>query len=290
MSAYLLERLDALLTEHDIGYLKWDHNRDLVDAGRAGPQERGRPGVHTQTLALYALLDELRRRHPGVEIESCASGGARVDLGILQRTDRVWTSDCNDALERQAIQRWTGVFLPPELIGAHVGAARSHTTGRAQTLSFRAVTALFGHQGLEWDLAAATGAERAAVATWLAFVRDWRAVLHGGTVVRADLADPAAWLHGVVGKDRALYAFVQLATSALAVPEPARLPGLDPDRRYAVRPADPAGPPEPAGHAPPAWLAGGVELPGRVLEAVGLPMPVLHPEEAFLLTVTAIRT
>ena len=68
-----------------------------------------------------------------MEIESCASGGARVDLGILQRTDRVWTSDCNDALERQAIQRWTGVFLPPELLGAHVGAARSHTTGRAQT-------------------------------------------------------------------------------------------------------------------------------------------------------------
>jgi alpha-galactosidase len=287
VSAYLLERLDALLTEHDIGYLKWDHNRDLVDAGRAGPAGRGRPGVRAQTLALYALLDELRRRHPGVEIESCASGGARIDLGILQRADRVWTSDCNDALERQAIQRWTGVFLPPELLGAHVGAARSHTTGRTQALSFRAVTALFGHQGLEWDLAAATDADRAAVAAWLEFVRDWRAVLHGGTVVRADRADPSAWLHGVVGTDRALYAYVQLATSALAVPEPARLPGLDPDRRYTVRPAYPAGPPEPAGRTPPAWLAaGGVELPGRVLEAVGLPMPVLHPEQAVLLAVT----
>ena len=287
VSAYLLERLDALLTEHEIGYLKWDHNRDLVDAGRAGPDQRGRPGVRTQTLALYALLDELRRRHPGVEIESCASGGARVDLGILQRTDRVWTSDCNDALERQAIQRWTGVFLPPELLGAHVGADRSHTTGRVQTLSFRSATALFGHQGLEWDLAAATEAERAAVASWLAFVRDWRAVLHTGTVVRADRADPSAWLHGVVGAERALYAFVQLTTSALAVPEPARLPGLHPDRRYTVRPAYPAGPPQPAGHAPPAWLAaGGIELPGRVLAAVGLPMPVLHPEEAILLEVT----
>jgi alpha-galactosidase len=287
VSAYLLERLDALLTEHEIGYLKWDHNRDLVDAGRAGPDQRGRPGVRSQTLALYALLDELRRRHPGVEIESCASGGARVDLGILQRTDRVWTSDCNDALERQAIQRWTGVFLPPELLGAHVAADRSHTTGRVQTLSFRSATALFGHQGLEWDLAAATEAERAAVASWLAFVRDWRAVLHTGTVVRADRADPSAWLHGVVGAERALYAFVQLTTSALAVPEPARLPGLDPDRRYTVRPAHPAGPPEPAGHAPPAWLAaGGIELPGRVLAAVGLPMPVLHPEEAILLEVT----
>ena len=44
--AYLLERLDALLTEYPIGYLKWDHNRDLLDAGH-GPT--GTPGVHAQT-------------------------------------------------------------------------------------------------------------------------------------------------------------------------------------------------------------------------------------------------
>jgi alpha-galactosidase len=99
--AYILERLDALLTEYDIAYLKWDHNRDVVDAP-----------VHAQTLAVYRLLDELRARHPGVEIESCSSGGARVDLGILARTDRVWGSDSNDALERQHIQRWTALLLP----------------------------------------------------------------------------------------------------------------------------------------------------------------------------------
>jgi alpha-galactosidase len=117
---HVRSRLDALLSEYDIAYLKWDHNRDLVDAGH-----QGRAGVHAQTLAVYRLLDELRAAHPGVEIESCSSGGARVDLGILERTDRVWASDCNDALERQAIQRWTGLLLPPELIGTHVGPPRS---------------------------------------------------------------------------------------------------------------------------------------------------------------------
>jgi alpha-galactosidase len=291
VSEYLLARLDALLTEHDIAYLKWDHNRDLVDAGRAGADRRGPAGVHAQTLAAYALLDELRSRHPGVEIESCASGGARADLEILQRTDRVWASDCNDPLERQAIQRWTGVFLPPELIGAHVAAPVSHTTGRAHALSFRAATALFGHQGLEWDLSAATEAERAAVAEWVGFVRAERGVLHGGTVVRADRADPAAWVHGVVAPDRrrALYAFVQLTTSARSVPEPARLPGLEPGLSYRVEPVHPAGEPTGPQLAPPPWLtAGGVTLPGQVLGAVGLPMPVLHPEQALLLTVRAV--
>src|SRR6266542_1136250 len=144
---YVRARLDALLSENDIAYLKWDHNRDLVDAGH-----QGRPGVHAQTLAVYRLLDELRAAHPGVEVESCSSGGARVDLGILERTDRVWASDCNDALERQTIQRWTGLFLPPELIGTHVGPPRAHTTGRVHDLSFRAATALFGHAGIEWDV------------------------------------------------------------------------------------------------------------------------------------------
>jgi alpha-galactosidase len=96
-------------------------------------------------------------------------------------------------------------------------------------------------------------------------------------------------VHGVVAPDRssALYAFVQLTTSALAVPEPARLPGLDPHRRYAVRAAHPAGEPETGHRDPPPWLATGIELPGRVLGAVGLPMPVLHPEQALLLTAQA---
>ena len=115
-------------------------------------------------------------------------------------------------------------------------------------------------------------------------------MLHRGVAVRADRADPAAWVHGVVSADRsrALYAFVQLTTSALAVPEPARLPGLDPDRRYAVRPAYPAGEPDSGHRDPPPWLAAGVELPGRLLAAVGLPMPVLHPEQALLLTARAV--
>ena len=109
---HILESLDALLSEYRISYLKWDHNRDLIDSGHA---PAGRPAVHDQTVAVYALMDELRARHPGLEIESCSSGGGRIDLEVLQHTDRVWTSDCIDALERQTIQRYTGLMLPPEL-------------------------------------------------------------------------------------------------------------------------------------------------------------------------------
>jgi alpha-galactosidase len=283
--AYIRDRLDALLADHDIAFLKWDHNRDLVEAGHAG-----RPGVHAQTVAVYRLLDELRQRHPGVEIESCASGGGRVDLGILHRTDRVWASDTNDALERQHIQRWTGLLLPPELVGSHVGPPRSHTTGRTHSLAFRVATALFGHFGIEWDIASASTEEQAGLAEAIACYKRLRPLLHSGQVVRADHPNPAAYLHGVVAADRAeaLFAYVQLTASAYETPGQARLPGLDPDRAYRVAPLQVAGGPETKQAVAPLWLeAGGVTLGGRALGEVGLPLPVLRPEQALLLHLTS---
>jgi alpha-galactosidase len=279
---YLLGRLDALLTEYDIGYLKWDHNRDLIDAGHS---PSGRAGVHVQTLRLYGLLDELRARHPGVEIESCSSGGSRVDLGILERTDRVWASDCNDALERQHIQRWTGTLLPPEMIGAHVGPTVSHTTGRVHTLDFRAGTALFGHFGIEWDLTGATEAERERLAEWVRLYKQLRGLLHGGTVVRADHPDPSLWVHGVVAADRseAVYALVAMATGVASPPGRVRLPGLEPDAPYRVAPLAPGDRPlGPTSDALP-WWTGGVELTGRALAVTGVQAPVQFPERLVLI-------
>ena len=102
--AYIRDAIFDILAEYKIGYIKWDHNRDLIDAGTAPD---GRPGVHTQTLAFYRLVDEIKTAHPGLEIESCSSGGARVDLGVLERTDRIWVSDCMDPVERRQMNRWT---------------------------------------------------------------------------------------------------------------------------------------------------------------------------------------
>ena len=92
------------------------------------------------------------RRHPALEIESCSSGGGRVDAEVLTRTDRIWPSDTNDPLERQHLQRWTSLLVPPELMGSHVAAPTSHTTGRTHSLRYRAATALLHSFGIEWDM------------------------------------------------------------------------------------------------------------------------------------------
>ena len=292
--AYLADRITALVQEIGIAYIKWDHNRDLHESLTPGPDGVRRAGVHTQTLAVYRLFDELKERSPGLEIESCSSGGARVDLGILGHTDRVWGSDTNDALERQSIQRWTGLLVPPELVGAHVGPPRSHTTGRVADLSFRCVTALFGHAGMEWDVTTCTDEEVAVLQRWAGLYKELRPLLHSGDVVRADLPDagPAAgtWLHGVVARDRreAVYGYVRLVTSA-DVHARLTFPGLDDDAEYEVVVRDEPGRPSATEtRSVPWYLTGSARATGRVLRTVGLAAPLLDPEQAVVLHVRAL--
>ncbi|MFB9377260.1 alpha-galactosidase [Kineococcus gynurae] len=289
--AHLLDRLDAIVKENAVDYLKWDHNRDLhvAENPRAGLPHAG---VHAQTVGIYALLDALRERNPGLEIESCASGGSRVDLGILEHTDRVWASDCNDAHERQAIQRWTTALVPPELVGTHVGPPVAHTTHRTASLAFRCATALFGHAGIEWDITTCSPEELAVLTRWTALYREQRDLLHSGDVVRADLPDAGALLHGVVSaeQDKGFFAFVRLLTAPETHPGRVRLPGLDPARRYRVRVRADLGAAQALQIAPPPWIADGDEgvvLPGSVLSGVGLPMPNLAPDSALLLEVSS---
>jgi alpha-galactosidase len=279
---YVLESMSSLIAEYGIDYVKWDHNRDLVEAG---DRSTGAPRVHAQTLAVYALMDELRGRHPFLEIESCSSGGGRVDLEVLERTDRVWASDCIDALERQQIQRGTGLLLPPELIGAHVGAPTAHTTHRTHSLAFRAATALFGHFGIEWDLRQVSAAELDQLAAWVALYKDERALIHSGVAVHSDYPDDVYWAHGYVSpqRDRAIFALVALGTSAVAPPGRVRLPGLDPGSTYRIDPIElTRSALIPTASGPPSWWTTPTTVTGGVLEAIGLQAPILYPEQALL--------
>ena len=270
--AHVRDALLALLEEYDIAFLKWDHNRDLVDAAHDG-----RPAVHGQTLAFYALLDVLREAHPHLEIESCASGGGRVDLGVLARTDRVWASDTIDALERQHLQRWTALLVPPELVGAHIGSPTAHTTGRTHGLGFRAATALLGHLGIEWDLTAASPQERAEVAAWVALHQELRPLVATGELVRADHHDDSLLVTGVVAADATEAVFVVAAVASSPTQSAdVRLPGLAPDRRYAVRRAGPV-------DATAAAWPDGLVVSGAALGDLGLRVPALLPETAVVL-------
>jgi alpha-galactosidase len=308
--SYIRDAMLAILAEYDIAYIKWDHNRDLVDAGTSPD---GEPGVHAQTLAFYRLVDELKAAHPGLEIESCSSGGARVDLGVLTRTDRIWVSDNIDPLDRQQMNRWTAQLVPPEMMGSHIASGRSHVTGRRHDLNFRAATAVFGHLGIEWNLIDATADELAELKAWVDFYRTERSLLLGGDLVRIDFPDPTLAAHGVVASDRsrAIYSFAFLGRSEVTSLGRIRLPGLDPKRRYRVQPVlvgavqsglkppewwqvqgnlarDPYNPAKQVRQFGPDTSADGIVATGAALSFTGLQLAATNPEHAVLLRVDAV--
>jgi alpha-galactosidase len=285
--ARVLGQVSAVLSEYDIAYVKWDCNRDITDAGSG--LRAGAPAAHAQAQAVYDLMDELRARHPEVEWESCAGGGGRVDLGILDRVERIWASDMTDALARQAIQRWTGQLVPPEYLGAHVAAPFSHQTGRFMPLSLRGATALFGHFGVEWDITQASAPDLAELTGWIELYKRHRGLIHSGRVRRVDTPDDTAWLHGVVAADgsAALMSYVQLEPPPHGRPTALRLPGLASGRRYRVTDVTPG---EPAPRWPRRAGAAAVpaaEVTGAVLAGVGLDLPAVPALTAVVLFLEA---
>jgi len=234
---------------------------------------------------VYRLLDEIRAAYPGLEIESCSSGGARADLGILERTDRIWVSDNIDPHDRQHMLRWSTQFVPPEYLGSHIASGRSHTTGRWHDLGFRAATAVFGHLGIEWNLAEATEAEATELAGWVRFFQQQRELLLGGDLIRMDGHDDRLFVHGVVAPDRSRALIAMVAMDSIA-PDPAgrlRFRGLDPDRGYHLRPVVVGA--RPRHVRPPVWWGpdwDGDVFSGAAIEHVGVACPRIHPDQAVL--------
>jgi alpha-galactosidase len=211
---YLFGALDTLLREVPIAYLKWDHNRDLAPAGGAA-----------QVAGTYALLARLRAAHPAVEIEGCAGGGGRSDAGIAAYVHRFWTSDNIDAVSRVAMQRGFLEFLPPELMGSHVGASPSHATGRSQSLGFRAGVAMPGHFGVELDPRKLDDDDRAELANWIGFYKQWRHLLHSGQTWQGEGADGLVWQAAGSASEFLLFA-IRTAPPLDRRPQPLRLPFL----------------------------------------------------------------
>ena len=263
---YLFNAVSNILAEYPIDYIKWDHNRllPLVDAA--------------QTRGIYALLAALRKAHPGVEIESCASGGGRIDAGILAHTHRVWLSDSNDALERLRMQHDAALFLPACVTGSHVGPRKSHTSGRVLSMSFRAWVAAQRHFGFEMDLRELTEDEAATLKSVTAWWKANRSWMLSGTIHRLDSDDPAMVAEVQLAADGGRFVLFagQAETSVQILPRPLRLAGLEPDATYRIRLVNRAEAPRQS-RGPNALKSGELTLSGRALMQRGLLLPVAWP-------------
>ncbi|MER5547389.1 alpha-galactosidase [Streptomyces sp. NPDC002589] len=229
---YLWEQLDTLLSSAPIDYVKWDFNRCFTDAGWPGEPYPQRLWVD-HVRALYALVDRLRAAHPQVAFESCSGGGGRIDLGVLSRTDQVWTSDNTDPLDRLAIQHGFSQIHPARVMAAWVtDSPNTQLNGRASTLRFRFVSAMAGVLGVGGDLTEWTAEELAEARQWVRLYKEIRPVVQHGELYR--LRPPAGGLSAVQyvrGEETVVLAWLQAQSYGEPVPA-LRLRGLDPTASY----------------------------------------------------------
>lgn len=282
VSDYLFRAISAIVSEYSVDYIKWDMNRDTHHPGSGGQ----RPAMHLQTHAVYRLIERLREAHPALEIESCSSGGARTDFGILAHTDRLWTSDNNDALSRQAIQRGASYFFPPKVLGTHVGPKVCHITGRVFDMQFRVGTAIFGHMGMEVDLSGETEEDLEFLRRGIALHKEHRELLHTGEVVRLEAPAYVSAL-GVVAKDRseALFSCATVEEHGTTLPNRLRFSGLDPDRSYRLKLVWPEVSPSitvPSIIEHADLYGSGIAVRGSALEVFGLQLPVAKPNTCLI--------
>ncbi len=275
---HLFECLDALLRAFPIRYLKWDMNRDISQPGGRD----GRPVTHLQTLAFYELLQRVREAHPEVEIESCSSGGGRADFGVLAHVDRIWTSDNNDALDRLRIQKGFSFFFPAEFMGAHVGPATCHVSGRHIGMAMRAGVAMFGDMGVEADLLAMSQAEKDELTAAVALHKKHRELIFDGDLFRLDSEDHEIGF-GIVSRDRrqALFTYALLDTPPHSAPGRYRFRGLLPDELYAVTIAWPQ---ETRSYSTSILdVIAGAPVSGDALMEAGMQLPILPPQSILIL-------
>ena len=274
---YLYQRIDALLTEYPITYIKWDMNRSLNQPG--GPS--GGAVAHQQTVCLYRLLEKIRKAHPTVEIESCSSGGGRADYGILQFTDRVWTSDTNDALDRLRVQWGFSYFFPPEIMGAHVGPEHCHVTGRRLSMALRSGVAFFGDMGVEANLLELTNDEKRELTAAIGLHKKFRNLIFNGDLHRLELPDFETGF-GVVRPDKTegLFSYALVRTPPRSAPGVYRFQGLKAESLYRVSVIWPE---KPKSYSESVLdVLHGAILSGDVLMKVGTQLPILMPESLLI--------
>ena len=278
---YLIDCISRLVEQYDIDYIKWDMNRDLVLAG-----DGQRSVAANQPHYCYQILNQLSAKYPSLEIESCSSGGARADYGILQHTGRIWTSDNIDPIERLNIHRGFSIFFPPEIMGSHVGHDVAHLTGRATSLDTRAVVALQGQYGFELDARNLKNAERESLAHYTEIYKSNRHWISQSKTWKCPTRTPALFISGLVSENREHSLWTVCAAERLVETSPEKFKplGLDPGKLYRVRLVSRnAETLATFSKHVPAWIHQSVTLAGSVLMNIGLTMPVLPAQSSLLL-------
>jgi alpha-galactosidase len=133
---WIVERVDSLIDSERVDIYRQDYNVDPLSYWRAADTP-DRQGIteNKYVCGYLAYWDELRRRHPNLLIDSCASGGRRNDLETLRRSVPLLRSDYYSAVGGRTPESMTG--------------SQGHTYGLASWVPFFG-TGVYGENAYEF--------------------------------------------------------------------------------------------------------------------------------------------
>jgi alpha-galactosidase len=177
--AYLYNCFYQLLKENNIKFIKWDMNKALTDPGFPSVNVEEQRSVRIKYVEnLYRLIESLRKEFPDVWFENCASGGGRIDLGMLSRMDFCWVSDNTDPVDRIFIHYTYLNAFPANTMISWVTHEDWHHQNHP--LDFKFDVSMSGVLGVGYDLTKWTEAEKAVAKEKIARYKEIREVVQFG--------------------------------------------------------------------------------------------------------------
>ncbi len=290
---YVFGVVDKLLSENpEIYYIKWDANRDFSHPGSTYLTADKQQHIWVDYIrGLYGVLAKLEKKHPTVIFKACASGGGRVDYGILNYCHEFWTSDNTDSLRRIYIQWGTGQIYPACAMAAHVSIVPNHQTKRSEPLKFRFDVAMTGRMGFELNPAKMSKTDVKFAQAAVKCYKDIRPIVQQGLLYR--LVSPyegtknyASLLYTTADKSQAVvfgYCMRKMMSESLA---PVKLAGLDPKATYRVKEIniDTARPKNRQRHT----HLSGKTLTGQSLMQIGMPIQFFNDYDSCVIKLAKI--
>lgn len=233
--------VDTLLTQYpEIDYIKWDANMDVENHGSQYLPAGNQSHLYIDyQKGLVKTLDRIRAKYPDVTIQACASGGGRVNYGILPWFDEFWTSDNTDALQRVYMQWGTSYFFPAIAMASHISASPNHQTKRRIPIKYRTDVAMSGRLGMEIQPDDMTAEEKAQTKKAISEYKEIRDVVQFGDLYRLlspyDEKGAASLMYVTPEKDKAVFYWWKTRAFRNEILPRVTMKGLDPNKNYTIR-------------------------------------------------------
>ncbi|MDY5930433.1 MAG: alpha-galactosidase [Candidatus Ornithospirochaeta sp.] len=230
---YMITVLTNLIDNANLDYIKWDMNRCYSDPISRNKDFDGGKLQHLYIQGVYRVLNTITRRFPSLYIETCASGGARFDLGMLSYSASIWTSDNSDPFERLRTTEGTALLYPLSVMGVSVSPSPNAMTGRYTDLETRFNSAVFGVLSYSLD-PEAKGMRMVAYRQQVEFYKSYRQLFQFGRFRVQEDGNRTIWTISSPDRSVIMALYMQRSTTLNTTEEKLRIADVDENADYSI--------------------------------------------------------